>query len=140
MCPYTVIFSQYGNSCAPTTNMGPILSATADGSSSCAVAIDFNVQQPCGHCGQYVSGQWLVVGLNQMSMPSIGGCSLYVTPDFLIPLPPAIGSTLVEGDMPSDPALIGMSFYMQGIITRVSTLGATTDVEFSNGLEMNIAP
>lgn len=140
MCPFTTIFFQYGAGCAPGTQAPPILNGQLDGGMTCGVIIDLNVQQPCGHCGVYVKSEWLVVGFSAINVPMSNGCSLLASPDIVLPLPPAIGSTVLQGELPHDPSLIGHSFYMQGIIERVSTFGNTTDIEVSNGLEMRIIP
>lgn len=140
MCPFTTLFFQYGAGCAPGTQAPPILNGQLDGGMTCGVMIDLNVQQPCGHCGVYVKSEWLVLGFQAVNVPMSNGCTLLASPDIVLPLPPAIGSTVLQGELPHNPSLIGHSFFMQGIIERVSTFGNTTDIEVSNGLEMRIVP
>lgn len=138
MCPYTTVFTQYGTACSPVSLTAPALNGSVNGSFVCGVTIDLNAPPVC--CNVFLNGEWLLVGLQPLNTPLPGGCTLLASPDLVIPLPLQIGSTKIVADLPHDPALIGTSIYMQGVTSRFTTIGLTTDYEFSNGLELKFTP
>lgn len=138
MCPYTTVFTQYGAGCSPVSLTAPVLNGSVNGSFVCGVTIDLNAPPVC--CNVFLNGEWLLVGTSAVNVPIPNGCTLLASPDLVIPLPPQIGSTKIVADLPHDPALIGTSIYMQGVTSRFTTIGLTTDLEFSNGLELKFNP
>lgn len=136
-CGYNVSFSSYGAACSASGAPDSTLTGGFDGTNTCHVAVKFDVPGFC--CNVFVNAQLLVIGTSPANIPAPGGCKLLVTPTVILPLTPTTGTTVIEGDIPPSPALVG-SVYLQGIVGRFTTISFSQDYDFTAGLQILIGP
>src|SRR5262245_18699951 len=135
-CPYTVNITSYGSSCSNLTTSLPSLAGQFPIGSDCDVRLLYDVPTVC--CNVPVTHRWIVIGLSSASLPLPGGgCPLLVSPlvitDLFLPFE---GLVALQLFMPENPALIGLTVYVQGIDRRFDTIGGTQHFETTNGLAM----
>lgn len=133
-CPYTPGFAQYGAGCSPLAIAAPTLSGEIEPSSGCGIRVTFSVSICCGT----LSNQWLFAGAQSASVPMPDGCTLLAMPDILVPLPATIGPTKLIADLPQNPAFVGATLFLQGVVERQWNGGPS--LQFTNGLEMHFDP
>jgi hypothetical protein len=136
-CPYTVSITSYGSSCSNVTTSLPSLIGNFP-ASGCDVDFLYDVPTVC--CNVPVTHRFVVIGLAQVSQPLPGGgCPLLVSPliitDLFAPFEGTIGLTLL---LPPNPALSGISVYVQAIDRRFDTIAGTQHFETTNGLRLGI--
>jgi len=135
-CPYTVSITSYGSSCSNLTTSLPSLIGSPIG--GCDVSFLYDVPAIC--CNVIVTHRFFIIGLAPASQPLPGGgCPLLVNPllitDLFAPFEGTIGLQLF---LPPNPALVGLSVYVQGIDRRFDTIGGTQHFETTNGLRLDI--
>lgn len=136
-CPYTVSITSYGSSCSSLTTSLPSLIGNFP-IGGCAVGFLYDVPAVC--CNVILTHRFFVIGLAPASVPLPGGgCPLLVDPliitDLFAPFEGTIGLQLL---LPPNPALVGLSVYVQGIDRRFDTIGGTQHFETTNGLQLDI--
>jgi len=77
---------------------------------------------------------WLFVGLAPAALP-IKGATLLVDPILSLAVPMGSGTLPLNPALPDDPALCGVSLFVQGLVIDP---GASHGVAFSRGLEMRL--
>ena len=132
-CPYTVSVTSYGSSCSNLTTSLPTLTEYFPG--GCDVGFFHVVPTVC--CNVQLTHRWLIVGLSQtsLSLPG-GGCPLLVSPLIIAEEPALEGTVGLQLLLPANPALIGLSVYVQGIDRRFDTIAGTQHFETTNGLQL----
>jgi len=136
-CPYTVAITSYGSACSDLSTALPSLIGGFPAETGCQVGLLYDAPAIC--CNVLMSTRWMIAGLSpaSVSLPG-GGCPLLVTPDVIAALPALEGGMALKLLRPSNPALIGVSIYLQGIDRRFETIGGTIHLETSNGLRLDI--
>ncbi len=129
-------FSHYGAACQGASLALPGIEGGFDGSSGCTVTVELFAPPTC--CNTYLVAQFLVVGLSPASHVFPSGCTLLAFPDWVIALSPTPGFTLLHGQLPADPSLVGMSVYLQGVVDDFTTIGMDHDLGFSDGLRLKL--
>ncbi|HKB16975.1 MAG TPA: hypothetical protein VKF62_12995 [Planctomycetota bacterium] len=134
MCPFNVTFANSGSSCTQSGAMPPTVTGSySNGNSGCSVTLTLGVPPFC--CNVFVTGRFLVLGGQAVTVPVPGGCNLLVFPDVVLTIPASPLS--VTFPLPPDPALVGLVVHAQGIVVRFTTIGMTTDFDFSSRLDIS---
>ena len=132
-CPFTVQFSTSGSACTQSGALPPTLTGSySNVPGGCSVSFALAIPPFC--CNTFVQGRFLVLGGLSVSIPVPGGCDLLVFPDLIVGLPAANPS--VTFPLPPDPALVGVLVFGQGVVVRFTTIGFTTDFDFSSRLHV----
>ncbi|MCI0588332.1 MAG: hypothetical protein L0323_15990 [Planctomycetes bacterium] len=132
-CPFNLTFANSGGGCTQSGAMLPTVGGTySNGPGGCSVTLALTVPPFC--CNVFVTGRFLVLGGQAVNVPVPGGCSLLVFPDIVVTLPAS--PTSVTFPLPPDPALVGLLVHAQGIVVRFTTIGMTTDFDFSGRLDI----
>ncbi len=132
-CPFNLTFANSGAGCTQSGAMLPTVGGTySNGPGGCSVTLALTVPPFC--CNVFVTGRFLVLGGQAVTLPVPGGCTLLVFPDIVLTIPAS--PTSVTFPLPPDPALVGLLVHAQGILVRFTTIGMTTDFDFSSRLDI----
>jgi hypothetical protein len=127
-----VTFTSYGAPCG-TGFPGALLTGTTN-ASTCTMTID--VQAFPGCCNSFQQSKIFVFGLQQTQLPVPGlpqPCFLLASPDFVI-----VQAAAVDGPtIPVPPQLFGLTIYAQGAVTYFTTIGFTTEIALTQGLQID---
>jgi len=132
----SVSVTSYGQPCSiwlgptpPTT-----LAVQLDGA-SCTLGLDVMAFPGC--CNTFLTGQLLVLGLNQISVPvpQFGvNCTLLVSPDVIL-FQQSSGQFAMP--LPNAP-FPAMTIYAQAAVTYFTTFGLTTEWALSGGYQIDL--
>ncbi len=136
VCPVQSIITQhYGAGCNPVFQDPPEIEAKLD-TQNCEVVIQIKAFPGC--CNTFLQGRILVLGVapSKIPLPGIGlGCTLLVNPVIILLLPASAGD---EVHISLPPGFPPGTFYAQGAATYFTTIGFTTDVALTDGLQMKL--
>ena len=126
--PFDAFWANYGTGFAGTLGV-PTLTSSADPAFGTTISVD------AGNSYGSWSVGLLVLGLNSASIPTSAGGTLLVDPLLFVVfgLPPSGAS--FTGDIPRDPALCGVSIYLQALELDP---GAQHGISFTPGLQLAI--
>ncbi|HET6204924.1 MAG TPA: hypothetical protein VFI25_19205 [Planctomycetota bacterium] len=132
-CPFNVVFSSSGAACTQSGALNPTVAGSyANGAAGCSVTFVLTAPPFC--CNTFVTGRFLVIGDVSLMVPVPGGCTLLVYPDLVLPVPAS--PTSLTFPLPPDPALVGLLVFVQGVVVRFTTIGMTTDLDFTSRLHV----
>ncbi|MGH7150986.1 MAG: hypothetical protein ACREIU_09825 [Planctomycetota bacterium] len=133
-CPFNATFANSGSACSQSGAIAPTVTGSyANGPGGCSVTLALGVAPFC--CNTFVTGRFLILGGTSVNVPVPGGCALLVFPDIVLTIPAS--PTSVTFPLPPDPALVGLLVHAQGIVVRFTTIGMTTDFDFSSRLDVS---
>ena len=138
-CPVSSIgASAYGQGCSPVFTT-PSLLAQLD-VVNCEIAL--TVQATGGCCNTFLTNYVLRLGLGQTQVPlpppAAPGCDLLVSPDVFL-FQPANASTSDTFALPIPPSLpLPLTLFAQGGALYFTTIGLSTDVGLTSGVQMNL--
>ncbi|HKY90643.1 MAG TPA: hypothetical protein VJM11_06355 [Nevskiaceae bacterium] len=136
-CPYTVSITSYGSACSNLTTSLPSLVGNFP-MGGCDVGFHYDVPRVC--CNVQLTHRFMIIGLAPASQPLPGGgCPLLVDPLLIVDLfAPFEGLIALQLHLPPNPALVGLSVYVQGVDRRFDTIAGTQHFETTNGLQLAI--
>lgn len=134
-CPYTVTATNYGSPCSTISPTPPTL--TGQQVSECDVQFFYDVPPLPGTV--ILTHRWFAAGLTQTSAPLPGGgCPLLTSLSLFVELGSDEGTYALLLLLPPNPALVGMTFYVQGIDRRFDTVSGARYFETTNGVRLDI--
>ena len=126
-------FSSYGTGCTFTAQPAPTLTGSFN---AAACELDLTLTKSISCCNTFLQSRVLIISTNQAfhGLPALGPtCTLLVVPDLVMVAPPTSPDTISFDVPPGLPP--GITIYAQGANIFFTTIGLTTDIELSNGLE-----
>ncbi len=132
----SVAFTPYGTGCNPVfATQTPMLSGRWD-PQTCSVTLTITAFSGC--CNTYLRDRLFVLGAQQtrVPLPFLGiGCTLWASPDIVIPLTSSAGASLT---LAVPPGLPPGSIYGQGLVHYFTTIGFSDDFALTQGLDLAI--
>lgn len=130
-CPQVGI-SPYGEPCATIFGIAPKLEGSFD-DTTCSLTLAWTSFPGC--CNTYLTGHLLLVGFQQANIPAPPPwqhCTVYVQPAVVLALPGQADHITVP--VPPLPPGVLVNAFFQVIDVYFTTIGFSTDYQFTNGL------
>ena len=130
-CPQVGV-APYGQSCATVFGIAPKLEGSFD-DQTCSLTLAWTSFPGC--CNSFLTGHLLLVGLQQANIPAPPPwqqCTIYVQPALVVALP-AQADQLTVPVPPLPPGALVSAFF-QVVDVYFTTIGFSTDYQFTNGL------
>lgn len=135
ICPYVPWFTSHG---PPGCSLfgAPTLSGVHGGPTGCSVTLTFTSAPILSN--EFLIGNWMLIGLEPISVANGTSCPFLVYPKDLFPLPPVIGVQTIQAALPPDTALIGSTLLLQGVTIKGFSVRPERSKQLSAGLRLDL--